>query len=152
MERNIAGLFPDEQLRATAIKESKAKYIRAEDLQLQLTRLREVWPELKRRLREQLLPAATVERVILAFHASVRREIVEQTAARRVAPYPPGHVEDADTHPIEMRTLSTLDLSAPWGSVLVVLLAALLVLGLVAWLCGRTLAARARLSRVREVL
>ena len=32
--------------------------------------------------------------------------------ARRVAPYPPGHVEDADTHPIEMRTLSTLDLSA----------------------------------------
>lgn len=62
--------------------------------------------------RFQALPAATVERVILAFHAAVRREIVEQTAARRVAPYPPGHVEDADTHPIEMRTLSTLDLSA----------------------------------------
>jgi hypothetical protein len=62
--------------------------------------------------RFQALPAATAERVILAFHAAVRREIVEQTAARRVAPYPPGHVEDADTHPIEMRTLSTLDLSA----------------------------------------
>jgi hypothetical protein len=28
----------------------------------------------------------------------------------------------------------------------------LLVLGMVAWLCGRTVAARARLSRVREVL
>ena len=52
----------------------------------------------------------------------------------------------------EPRDAATLDLSAPWGSVLVVLLAALLVLGLVAWLCGRTLAARARLSRVREVL
>jgi hypothetical protein len=62
--------------------------------------------------RFQALPAETVERVILAFHAAVRREIVEQSAARRVAPYPPGHVEDADTHPVEMRTLSTLDLSA----------------------------------------
>jgi ABC-type antimicrobial peptide transport system permease subunit len=50
------------------------------------------------------------------------------------------------------RDASTLELSAPWGSVLAVLVAALLVLGLVAWLCGRTVAARARLSRVREVL
>jgi hypothetical protein len=50
------------------------------------------------------------------------------------------------------RDASTLELSAPWGSVLTVLVVALLVLGLVAWLCGRTVAARARLSRVREVL
>ena len=50
------------------------------------------------------------------------------------------------------RDASTLELSAPWGSVLAVLVVALLVLGLVAWLCGRTVAARARLSRVREVL
>ena len=53
-----------------------------------------------------------MERVILAFHAAIRAEIVEKTPARRVAPYPPGHVDDADSHPIEMRTLSTLDLSA----------------------------------------
>ena len=62
--------------------------------------------------RFQKLPAEAVERVILAFHAAVRTGVVEKTAARRVAPYPPGHGEDADTHPIEMRTLSTLDLSA----------------------------------------
>jgi hypothetical protein len=62
--------------------------------------------------RFQALDEAVVERVILAFHAAVRAEIVEKSEARRVAPYPPGHVEDADTHPIEMRTLSTLDLSA----------------------------------------
>ena len=62
--------------------------------------------------RFQALPVDTVERVIRAFHAAVRSQIVDVTAARRVAPYPPGHVEDADTHPIEMRTLSTLDLSA----------------------------------------
>src|SRR3546814_16309648 len=30
---------------------------------------------------------------------------------RRVAPYPPGDRAEADSHPIEMRTLSTLDLS-----------------------------------------
>jgi hypothetical protein len=62
--------------------------------------------------RFQRLPAERVEKVILAFHAAIRTEIVDKTRARRVAPYPPGHVEDADTHPIEMRTLSTLDLSA----------------------------------------
>ena len=62
--------------------------------------------------RFQALPVEQVERVILAFHAAVRSRIVEPTLARRVAPYPPGHVEDADTHPVEMRTLSTLDLSA----------------------------------------
>jgi hypothetical protein len=62
--------------------------------------------------RFQALETETVRRVIHAFHAAVRSQIVEQTPARRVAPYPPGHVEDADTHPIEMRTLSTLDLSA----------------------------------------
>lgn len=62
--------------------------------------------------RFQALETDTVRRVILAFHAAVRGEIVEPLGARRVAPYPPGHVEDADTHPIEMRTLSTLDLSS----------------------------------------
>jgi hypothetical protein len=66
--------------------------------------------------RFQALRTKKVERVIRAFHAAVRSEIVEKTGARRVAPYPPGQVEDADIHPIEMRTLSTLDLAAlKWG-------------------------------------
>ena len=62
--------------------------------------------------RFQVLPIEAVERVILAFHAAIRAEIVDKTPARRVAPYPPGDRGEADTHPIEMRTLSTLDLSA----------------------------------------
>jgi hypothetical protein len=62
--------------------------------------------------RFQTLPPREVERIILAFHAAVRAEIVDKSEARRVAPYPPGQIEDADTHPVEMRTLSTLDLSA----------------------------------------
>ena len=62
--------------------------------------------------RFQALGDAAVWRVIHAFHAAVRAEIVEKMPARRVAPYPPGDVAEADSHPIEMRTLSTLDLSA----------------------------------------
>lgn len=62
--------------------------------------------------RFQALDPDDVARVIGAFHAAVRAEIVEKTEARRVAPYPPGEVAEADTHPIEMRTLSTLDLAA----------------------------------------
>jgi hypothetical protein len=61
--------------------------------------------------RFQALSLEAVTRVILAFHAAVRSNIIETTPARRVAPYPPGDREEADSHPIEMRTLSTLDLS-----------------------------------------
>ena len=65
--------------------------------------------------RFQGLSLDAVTRVVLAFHAAVRKEIIEPTPARRVAPYPPGEREAADTHPIEMRTLSTLDLSGLGG-------------------------------------
>jgi hypothetical protein len=61
--------------------------------------------------RFQRLSLSEVTRIVLAFHQSVREEIIEKTPAHRVAPYPPGEKETADTHPIEMRTLSTLDLS-----------------------------------------
>ncbi|HEY0130616.1 MAG TPA: hypothetical protein VGB57_04355, partial [Allosphingosinicella sp.] len=61
--------------------------------------------------RFQRLAIEDVTRIILCFHQSVREEIIERTPAHRVAPYPPGEKETADTHPIEMRTLSTLDLS-----------------------------------------
>jgi hypothetical protein len=65
--------------------------------------------------RFQALTLEAVTRVILAFHAAVRSHVIETTPARRVAPYPPGDREEADTHPIEMRTLSTLDLSLYGG-------------------------------------
>lgn len=61
--------------------------------------------------RFQRLSIEEVTRIILCFHQAVREEIIEKTPAHRVAPYPPGEKETADTHPIEMRTLSTLDLS-----------------------------------------
>jgi hypothetical protein len=66
--------------------------------------------------RFQRLSPDAITREILAFHAAIRNEIVEPLGARRVAPYPRGEREEADTHPVEMRTLSTLDLSRLGGS------------------------------------
>jgi hypothetical protein len=65
--------------------------------------------------RFQRLDVGEVTRIILSFHQAVREEIIERTPAHRVAPYAPGEKETADTHPIEMRTLSTLDLSEYGG-------------------------------------
>lgn len=61
--------------------------------------------------RFQRLTIEEASRAILAFHAAVRSEIIEQLPVRRVAPYPAGDRIEADTHPVEMRTLSTLDLT-----------------------------------------
>lgn len=61
--------------------------------------------------RFQQLSLERVTRVILAFHAAVRESMVERLGGRRMAPYPPGHRAEGDAHPIEMRTLSTIDLS-----------------------------------------
>jgi hypothetical protein len=65
--------------------------------------------------RFQRLGREDATRIILCFHQAVREEIIERTPAHRVAPYTPGEKETADTHPIEMRTLSTLDLSEYGG-------------------------------------
>lgn len=62
--------------------------------------------------RFQALSYATVERVILTFHAAVRAAIIEPLGVRRIAPYPTGEAAEADHLPIEMRTLSTLDISS----------------------------------------
>jgi hypothetical protein len=65
--------------------------------------------------RFQQLPLDRVTRVILAFHSAVRAAMVDRLGGRRMAPYPPGHRAEGDAHPIEMRTLSTIDLSRRAG-------------------------------------
>jgi hypothetical protein len=65
--------------------------------------------------RFQRLSLEQVNRIILSFHQAVREEVIERTRARRVAPSPPSEKGTADTHPIEMRTLSTVDLSELGG-------------------------------------
>jgi len=60
--------------------------------------------------RFQAIPIDRVERVVLAFHAAVRTAFVERLGGRRLAPYEPGALAEGDAHPVEMRTLSTIDL------------------------------------------
>jgi hypothetical protein len=66
--------------------------------------------------RFQAVPGERVTRVILAFHAAVRTAFVDRLGGRRMAPYAPGERAEGDAHPIEMRTLSTIDISALPGS------------------------------------
>lgn len=66
--------------------------------------------------RFQALSLERVSRVILAFHAAVRAALVERLGGRRMAPYAPGERAEGDAHPIEMRTLSTIDISTLPGS------------------------------------
>ena len=62
--------------------------------------------------RFQRIPMQRVERVVLAFHAAVHDVLVTDLGARRLAPYAPGHGAEGNAHPVEMRTLSTLDLTS----------------------------------------
>jgi hypothetical protein len=66
--------------------------------------------------RFQALAPDRVTRIILAFHAAVRTAFVERLGGRRMAPYAPGERAEGDAHPIEMRTLSTIDISGLPGS------------------------------------
>lgn len=66
--------------------------------------------------RFQAIPIARVERVVLAFHAAVRSAFVSRLGGRRLAPYEPGALAEGDAHPVEMRTLSTIDLRSLPGA------------------------------------
>jgi glycerol-1-phosphate dehydrogenase [NAD(P)+] len=55
-EAEIASLFTHEELAAKARDESAAKHISHEALRSQLERLKRGWPELQRRMHEQLIP------------------------------------------------------------------------------------------------
>jgi hypothetical protein len=61
--------------------------------------------------RFQALPMAVIERVIGAFQHALRDELVQPLNLTLVRPSAPGESDDEDEHPIEMRTLVTLDVS-----------------------------------------
>jgi glycerol-1-phosphate dehydrogenase [NAD(P)+] len=57
-EAEIAALFPDPEVVRTPLREAAAKWCDARSLRLQLEGLQRIWPELRARLRAQLLPSA----------------------------------------------------------------------------------------------
>ena len=61
--------------------------------------------------RFQALPFGQVERTVAAFQQALARELVEPFGLNPVEPFAPGHESEAHGHPIEMRTLATIDIS-----------------------------------------
>ena len=62
IERNVREIFAGTGFIATAVTETRAKHATPEELRRQLAQLKAIWPELRARLRAQLMPAAEIER------------------------------------------------------------------------------------------
>jgi glycerol-1-phosphate dehydrogenase [NAD(P)+] len=64
LQRRISEIFGRGDLAETALRETAAKYVSADDLRGQLSRLRAVWPELRERLWRQLFPLAEAKAML----------------------------------------------------------------------------------------
>ncbi len=61
--------------------------------------------------RFQALSLGQVERIVEAFQQTLAEQLVTPFGLSLVEPFAPGHEGEAGAHPIEMRTLATLDIS-----------------------------------------
>lgn len=62
--------------------------------------------------RFQQLSRDRVERIVEAFQRALRTQLIEPLGVTTVDPNPPGCEREAREHPIEMRTLATIDVSS----------------------------------------
>jgi glycerol-1-phosphate dehydrogenase [NAD(P)+] len=81
-EMEIQRIFAGSGFTATALKETHAKHISPAALHAQLQRLREVWPQLQARLRDQLMPSAELECRLNAVGAPTTPEAIGLTRDR----------------------------------------------------------------------
>ncbi|MEA2736008.1 MAG: glycerol-phosphate dehydrogenase, partial [Humisphaera sp.] len=81
-EKSIRELFDIAELRDKAIEETRAKYPWRDELRAQLTKLRSAWPDLRRRLIEQLIPSAKLATMLAAAGAPTRSEEIGISAER----------------------------------------------------------------------
>jgi len=61
--------------------------------------------------RFQALPLGAVERMVETFQQALAAQLVAPFGLHPIEPFAPGHEGEARTHPIEMRTLATIDVS-----------------------------------------
>jgi glycerol-1-phosphate dehydrogenase [NAD(P)+] len=87
METEIADLFDIEELAAKAREESRAKHPDSTELRSQLTTLRSSWPELRTRIREQLIPYIELQDKLRAAGAPSRCEEIGISPKRLDASY-----------------------------------------------------------------
>ncbi|MDO5092140.1 MAG: sn-glycerol-1-phosphate dehydrogenase [Propionibacteriaceae bacterium] len=69
MEAEVRRLHPDPKLVEETVVQALAKWLTPDELRSRLTLLTRVWPELARKLRDQLLPAAELQRMLRAVGA-----------------------------------------------------------------------------------
>lgn len=74
MEKRVRALFGEGALAEVALRESRAKYVDSTELENQLVNLRRDWPELRRRLRAQLLPVSELKQWLAAAGAPTEPE------------------------------------------------------------------------------
>ncbi len=75
-EAGVLKLFSGSGFVETALRETRAKHVSRPELQLQLERLREVWPALRERLRAQLLPYTELKHRLRSVGAPVEPEAI----------------------------------------------------------------------------
>jgi glycerol-1-phosphate dehydrogenase [NAD(P)+] len=80
--RRIGELFPESQLRKTALKESAAKHVDRDQLRRRLQHLKDLWPVLTSRLEQQLIPCHQLRKMLGAAGAAINAADIEISAAR----------------------------------------------------------------------
>ena len=73
-EASVRSLFHQPELTTVALQESRAKWVEARVLRGQLETLRRVWPRLKERVQQQLLPLPELKTTLCAAGAPVEPE------------------------------------------------------------------------------
>ena len=66
MERSVRAQHTDPDLEEGAVEQTLAKYVSADELAERLELLQKVWPELREKVREQLLPAGEIKKMLEA--------------------------------------------------------------------------------------
>lgn len=64
MEQRVRAAYPGSRLQEAAVNESLAKYVGPDELSGRLERIRERWPELRERLRAQLISAEEIREML----------------------------------------------------------------------------------------
>src|SRR5690554_3123327 len=72
--KNAVEIFQNTDFLDTAITQSKEKYISKEELAVQLEKLKAIWPELKEKLKNQLVPSEKLEESLRLVGAPVAPE------------------------------------------------------------------------------
>jgi glycerol-1-phosphate dehydrogenase [NAD(P)+] len=82
IEAAVRSEFARDDFVTTAVDETAAKHCSREELSRQLTKLRAVWPELRARLREQLIPFDELRQQLRAAGAPTQPEQIGITRSR----------------------------------------------------------------------